>query len=680
MIRRNAPTALRSIWLAALLACSASLLACDEPASVPSAPPAESEEAATGSTPAAAASPTRPLSPPCLDRSATRNAYFGEFHVHTARSLDAYTFQTVGGPDDAYRFARGEPIEFAGGREVQLERPLDFSAVTDHASSMGELALCIDPDSPVYDSRICKVVRGSNPTETGEAFEASESPLNAVTGRGVGYPLRNAELCGDDFELCRQAMDSVWAEHQRAAERFLDRSERCLFTTFNGYEYTATPDFAKVHRNVIFRNEVVPDRVVAWVDEPSRWGLWETLDEECIEAGTGCDAVTIPHNSNMSNGQMFEIDYREEPLEIQVEKARLWQKLEPLVEIMQTKGSMECRNGLWQVLGGPDPQCDFEKWRAMDPAPDQCRGRTGAGAILGQGCQSRLDFVRYALVEGLREESRIGVNPIKLGNTASTDMHNANPGDTEETSYDGVLGADDQRPEQRLVRHMKELSPAAFNPGGLVGIWAEENRRDALFDSMKRRETFGTSGTRIEPRFFGGFGLGGDLCGAPDHLERAYAEGVPMGSDLPARPESDARPTFVVSATRDPGAPGLRSLPLQKIQIIKAWPGEGDAMHQEVHDVVGDFASTATVDVLTCEPQGTGHDTLCGAWTDEHFDPDQNAVYYARVLENPSCRWSTIQCNQLAASERPETCDDPLLPKTIQERAWTSPIWYSPGS
>jgi hypothetical protein len=544
---------------------------------------------------------------------------------------------------------------------------------------MGELRLCTDPESSVYHHRICRVVRNNGAVQTGEDFEQVESPMNIVTGRGVGTPLRNAELCGEDFELCKAAMDTVWAEHQRAAERFQDRSESCEFTTFNGYEYTATPDYAKVHRNVIFRNEVVPERVVAWVDEPSRWGLWEKLDRDCIEAGTGCDALTIPHNSNMSNGQMFEIDYRDEPLAVQVEKARLWQKLEPLIEVMQTKGSMECRNGLWQVFGGPDPQCDFEKWRAIDPAPAACMGKTESGAILGRGCQSRLDFARYALIEGMREEARIGVNPIKIGNTASTDMHNANPGDTEEASYDGVLGADDQRADQRLVRHMNELSPAAFNPGGLVGIWAQENTRDSLFDSMKRRETFGTSGTRIQPRFFGSWGLEGDLCGQHDFLEKAYEQGVAMGADLPARPSGSRAPTFVVSAERDPGAPNLRSLPLQKIQIIKAWAGDGEAMHQAIYDVAGESQSDASVDLATCEPRGTGHDALCGTWTDPDFEPEQHAVYYARVLENPSCRWSTIQCNAFSEEDRPATCGDPLLPKTIQERAWTSPIWYSPN-
>jgi hypothetical protein len=650
---------------------------CSDSSLTDSSTPAPGTEDIATEAPMTSSNARRPT-PVCSERNPNRNAYFGELHVHSALSLDAYTFETVANADDAYRFARGEAIEFAGGRSVQLERPLDFSAVTDHASTMGELRLCTDPKSPVFDHRFCTVVRANGAAQTGADFEKLESAQNIVMGAGVGVALRSAELCGEDFALCQAAMDTVWKEHQRAAERFQDRSDRCAFTTFNAYEYTATPKLAKVHRNVIFRNEVVPDRVVAWVDEPSRWGLWEKLNQECIEAGTGCDAITIPHNSNMSNGQMFHIDYRDEPLEVQVAKARLWQKLEPLVEIMQTKGSMECRNGLWQVFGGIDPACDFEKWRALDPAPTACQGATESGAILGKGCQSRLDFTRYALIEGLREKARIGVNPIKLGNTASTDMHNGNPGDTEETSYDGVLGSDDARPEQRLVRHMPAIAPAAFNPGGLVGVWAEENSRNALFDSMKQRETFGTSGTRIQPRFFAGWNLDPEICLDHDYLGQAYSTAVPMGSDLPTRPDAEASPTFIVSAERDPGTANVRSLPLQKIQIIKAWAGAGDVMHQALHDVAGDRESSAGVDLTTCEPLGVGHDTLCGTWTDPDFDPQQHAVYYARVLENPSCRWSTIQCNAFSPENRPATCDDPILPKLIQERAWTSPIWYTP--
>ncbi|MCE2392625.1 MAG: DUF3604 domain-containing protein [Proteobacteria bacterium] len=614
----------------------------------------------------------------CADRNPLRNAYFGELHVHTGFSTDAYTFETRTTPDDAYAFAKGEPIPFAGGRRVSLERPLDFTAVTDHASFLGEGRLCTSEDSPVYDSEPCVYFRGEQSDESGPLGGMGRR-LAAITGGGVGTPARSAALCGEDFERCLAAMDSVWKENQAAAERHYDRTAECRFTSFNGYEYTATPDYAKVHRNVIFRGEAVPERVVAWVDEPNVWELWRRLRSDCLDAGNGCDALTIPHNSNMSNGQMFALDYFGEPRDRQVAMAELRARLEPLIEIMQTKGDSECRNGMWKVLGDPDPLCDFEKWRLLEPAPEDCEKGTGRGGVIGEGCQSRVDFARYALVEGLREAGRIGVNPIKFGMTASTDVHNGNSGDTEEASFDGLLGISDATPGQRLMRGTSTaLPPAAFNPGGLVGVWAEENSRDALFDAMKRRETFGTSGTRILPRLFGGWTLDPALCADPALLQKAYAQGVPMGSDLSAPPEGAAAPRFLVSALRDPGGAGIRSLPLQRIQIVKAWPGEDDAIHQAVFDVAGNPDNGAGVDPETCEPQGAGDDTLCAVWTDPDFDPDSHAVYYARVLENPSCRWSTLQCNQFSEEDRPESCAHPQVSRAIQERAWTSPIWFVP--
>jgi len=656
--------------LALLTACTPPGVATDESAAASSPSSVASSAARQRDTVESVPS----IHEPCLDHDPLRNAYFGELHVHTSYSMDAFAFDTRTTPDDAYRFARGEPLELTDGRVARLERPLDFTAVTDHASGMGELRLCTDPASTAYDSAPCESFRGKG--------IPSDSPLGEMGARvsaimNLGAGDRIAELCGEDLELCRAAMDSVWADHQRAAERFQDRSSACRFTTFNGYEYTATPNFAKVHRNVIFRNEHVPSRVVAWADEPSRWELWRKLDEQCLQADNGCDVLTIPHNSNMSNGQMFEIDYRDESIDVQRERAALWQKLEPLVEIMQTKGDSECRNGLWQVLGGPDPQCDFEKWRPLAPAPEACRGRTDSGGMFGAGCQSRLDFVRYALVEGLREEARLGVNPIKLGHTASTDMHNANPGDVAEASFDGVLGKTDQSAQQRLAATGRNLAPASFNPGGLVGVWAEENSRDALFDAMKRRETFGTTGTRIQPRFFGGWSYPTNLCDRADLLRAAYAGGVSMGGDLPPRPREAQAPAFLVSALRDPGTPEVPTQPLQRIQIIKAWPGEGDAMHQAVFDVAGG-ENGARVDPLTCETHGPGSGSLCAIWRDPDFDPNRGAVYYARVLENPSCRWSRLQCNALPEAGRPAACGDPRVPSSIQERAWTSPIWYAP--
>ena len=379
----------------------------------------------------------------CADRNPMRNAYFGELHVHTGFSTDAYSFETRTTPDDAYAFAKGEPIPFAGGRKVSLERPLDFTAVTDHASFLGEGRLCTSPDSPVYASESCVYFRGEQPDEGGPLGGMGQR-LAAITGGGIGTPARSAALCGEGFERCRAAMDSVWKENQAAAERHYDRSAECRFTTFNGYEYTATPDYAKVHRNVIFRGAAVPERVVAWVDEPNVWELWRKLRADCLEAGNGCDALTIPHNSNMSSGRMFALDYIEPAAGAeQVEQgancargsSRWWRSCRP-------RATPSAATGCGRCSAIRDEQCDFEKIRGCStPRRTDCRdGISGAGLSHRQpaACPG-VDFVRYALVEGLREAGRIGVNPIKLGITASTDVHNGNPGDVEEASFDGLL-------------------------------------------------------------------------------------------------------------------------------------------------------------------------------------------------------------------------------------------------
>jgi hypothetical protein len=635
------------------------VLAC-QPAPAPQDPDAEALMA--GNTLSAAPPRSRDAGrSPCADYSELRNGYFGEFHIHTSWSADAYAFDVRTGPDDAYRFARGEPLALYGGRTAQLERPLDFAAVTEHASQMGELSLCTDPDSPVYEGPRCVAYRGEG-TGDDEVLGKMGSRLSALMDAGIGKPSRASELCGDDFELCRARMQTRWEGIAESAERFYDRSEACSFTTFNGYEYTASPALAKVHRNVIFRNEFIPERPIAWVDEPNVWKLWEALRVQCLDAGTGCDVVTIPHNSNMSNGRMFELDYGVESLEDQASMAALRSRIETLIEVMQTKGDSECRNGFWQVEGDPDPYCDWEKWRRLEPAPEDCKTGIGSGGVMGRGCQSRRDFARYALVDGLREARRLGVNPIKFGMTASTDNHNSNAGDTEETSYQGLLGWQDATPEGRIVESQPWMSIASFNPGGLVGVWAEQNTRDSIFEAMKRRETFATSGTRILPRFFAGWDLPGDLCEQTDWLSLAEQSGVSMGADLPGPPPAAGAPRFVASALRDPGVPGLITWPLERIQIIKAWAGEGDMTHQRV------------IDIAVADAEGA--DSLCGVWQDPEFDAAEHAVYYARVLEVPSPRWSTLECNSLTGPARPSACDHPKLQKTTQERAWTSPIWY----
>lgn len=635
-------------------------------------------------SPPGEAAKKKPLAPraPCADRDPLRQAFFGDLHVHTGFSMDAYDGGVRNTPEDAYRFARGEEIGTApfvdgkGTRAVQIGRPLDFAAVTDHAEFLGEVGLCADPSSPAYDESDCRIFRGE---------EDSLLPwLLGFRGKAfrfvalAGFFSRNRALCGEDGERCRAALRTRWEVTQEAAEEFYDRTDECAFTTFVAWEYSRSPDRTKVHRNVILRNEIAPELPISWIDQADPEGLWRKLREVCNDTDSGCDAIAIPHNPNLSNGQMFTVQNHDRPLEQQRELAKLRAATEPIVEMMQIKGESECASGLYGVVGDSDELCGFEKIREMREGEiEDCELGSGAGAQAGRGCQSRLDFVRYALIEGLNEEQRLGVNPYKVGFIGSTDTHNAIPGGVEEPDFVGSAGSTTAR--ERLITEGKAARAQVVvkNPGGLAGVWAEENSRDAIFDSFRRRETFATSGPRIRPRFFGGWGFQEGLCATQDLVARGYAAGVPMGGDLPARPTGAAAPSFAVSALRDAGTDALPGTLLQRIQIVKGWPGAGHEMHQAIYDVAGG-PNDATVDLDTCTPQGAGAQSLCAVWQDPDFDPAIPAVYYARVVENPSCRWSTWQCLELPAAERPPTCNDPRFPKTIQERAWTSPIFYTP--
>ncbi len=612
----------------------------------------------------------------CADRAPLRRALFGDLHVHTGFSMDAWAKGTIARPDDAYRFARGEAIGIppydADGRPAEtlrIDRPLDFAAVTDHAEWLGEVRLCQSPDSPAYDTSACRIFRGEEQT-----LLARLLGLQGFRARLVGAVSlfgRNEEICLDDASRCRVETRSAWQENQEATERWYDRSAACSFTTFHGYEYSRSPRSTKIHRNVIFRNEIVPELPISWIDTPTERGLWSRLRSQCLDTDSGCDAIAIPHNPNLSNGQLFAVEYRDLPVDEQRAAARQRARIEPIVEMVQLKGESECRNGLYGVVGAEDELCGDGKIRDLPGEPlEDCREGAGWGAQRGKGCISRLDFVRYALVEGLREEGRIGVNPYAFGFIGSTDTHAGTPGlvDEQNTVVDIAAVRD------RLTLGEKRRPPAFRSGGGLAGVWAEENTRDAIFDALVRRETFATSGTRIEPRLFAGWDLPEDLCRQPDRIARADAAGVPMGATLGARPGADATLRFFVEAVRDPlGAP------LQRVQIVKAWAGDDGSFHQAVHDVAR-VAPGASVDLVTCERRGEGADGLCGTWVDPEFDAERSAVYYARVVENPSCRWTRWQCLALPEADRPDGCSDPRIPDTIQERAWTSPIWFHPGA
>lgn len=606
----------------------------------------------------------------CADYNPLRNVYFGDLHVHTTFSFDANSYQVRTTPEEAYRFARGEPIllppldaEGRGTREIRLERPLDFVAVTDHAELLGEVEMCRTPGSFGYASRNCELYRAGDDEGTRHFGSKLSSPQSG----------RLQDVCGPTGQECLNLARDVWGRILDAAENAYDRTDACSFTSLIAYEYSNSLGVSTLHRNVIFRNNRVPFPI-SFYEEPTPQGLWRQLKAQCLDGIPGCDVLAIPHNSNESNHKMFFVEYPgATTLDEQRQQASLRAAMEPLLEIYQHKGDSECMNGLAGIVGEPDEFCDFEKRQRGDV--EKCGDRKGQFGTISQGCVSHNDFLRGALLTGMQEKERIGVNPYRLGVIASTDTHNGAPGFVAEDSFVGHRGTDDDTLEKLFQRPIAESGGILYSPGGLAAVWAEQNTREAIFDALRRRETFGTSGPRIVVRFFGGWAFPADLCSDPAMVERGYDLGVPMGGTLP--PGAGRPPTLVVSALRDPGTPERPGAPLQRIQIIKGWLENGEA-HQRVYEVAGDPDNGATVDLQTCMPVGTGFDSLCAVWTDPDFDPSQPAFYYARVLENPTCRWSTYICITLPPEERPATCDAPDIPKTIQERAWTSPIWYEP--
>ena len=606
---------------------------------------------------------------PCAERSPQRRAFFGDLHVHTALSYDAFSYGTPALPDDAYRFAMGETIDVSDtpegeARTQRIDRPLDFAAATDHAEFMADATICADPAQPVYDNWFCRGFRGEGRLNKMRYLFAARM--------SIGRP---AVLCGDDGLRCREATRSAWEQTQAAAERWYDRSEDCRFTTFHAYEFSRRDQGFMMHRNVVFRNERVPELPISWVETTLLEELWQGLATLCNDADGDCEALAIPHNMNLSAGMAFRLPYKMEGEQVRSEYAALRARFEPVVEMMQAKGESECRNGFPAVLGEPDELCDFEKMLPLtgERAPPLCP-EEGLPAPF-QNCVGPLGYARYGLAEGLAEREAVGVNPLKVGFIGATDTHNGISGAVQEADYAGHTGRATSTRDRRLEHVGPKGKSLNRNPGGLAGIWAEDNSRDALFDAMQRRETFGTSGPRIEPRFFAAEAFPADICERDDLVTSAYAAGVPMGGSLTGGQES---PRFLLQARRDPGSESYPANDLERLQVVKVW-SEGEGLYgQAVFDVTGDASDEPMLDVATCEPLKRGAAELCATWQDPDYDPEQAGAYYVRVLEMPSCRWSQRQCLAYPEDQRPASCSDPSVAKVIQERAWTSPIWVLP--
>ena len=593
----------------------------------------------------------------CDDNDPLRRPFFGDLHVHTRHSLDASTQGTATSPRDAYRFARGEEIglhPFADGvplRRAKLSRPLDFAAVTDHAELFGEVHLCNTPGSVGFDALACRVYRGW-------------PRLAFFYMNARGHP--RFGFCGDGGNACIEASKGPWREMQEAAHA---ADDACRFSAFVGYEWTQRAGTAdNLHRNVIFRGARVPEVPASAIDHPTPTDLWNALDGECREALPGCDAVVIPHNSNLSGGMMFAPQTLQPGVAFDAlhAKRRAWN--EPLVEVMQHKGDSECLAG---AGGSEDEFCAFEQLPY-----DSFMGRF---LPIARRTPAAINYVRTALGEGLAHEASLGANPFAFGLIGSTDTHQGTPGLANERDYPGHGGAGIPMGGDVLPSGLHD--PIEYNPGGLAVLWAEENTRDALFDAMRRREAYATSGPRMVLRAFAGFDLPPDMCGG-GFAETGYARGVPMGGTLEGPGDALGVAAWALA---DPGGPGEPGTPLQRLQVVKLWLDAEGAVGERVVDVAGGD-NGAGVDTTTCETHGRGAPQLCSVWSDPDFDPRRPALYYVRAIENPTCRWSAFVCN--AAGVR---CDDPgtvgsgyepccddAYPKQIQERAVASPIWYHP--
>ena len=581
-------------------------------------------------------------------RESLTNLYWGDLHLHSQLSADAYILQTRLTKDQAFKFARGETVQADNGMPAKLRRPLDFLAVTDHAEYLGIYA-----QMAVDDPRLDAWEMG---TEWKELLRLGDM-------MGLALAFSDAIQTSEPEYLTPDSLRaSIWQEASAVADKY---NEPGLFTAFVGYEWTSMITGDNLHRVVIYKDGAeTASQMTPFSAQHSNdpEDLWDALAD--YEKQTGGEVLAIAHNGNVSNGRMFSPN-RENGLPLDASYARKRARWEPVYETTQVKGDGEAHPYL-----SPDDQfADFETW-------DQ------GNITLGTDKQPEMlqyEYTRSALREGLRHEANLGTNPFKFGIIGSTDSHTG-MATTNEDNFFGKFAHDEpsvDRTEKRMADQLQKIWRLVSS--GLAAVWSGENTRESIFDAIKRREVYATSGTRIKLRFFGGWDYDQADVLSADYASIGYAKGVPMGGDLTRSPEAKS-PSFMVAATRDPDGANL-----DRVQIIKGWLNASGETAEQIFDVA--LSDGRTKSWLTGEIPAVGNTVdsenvtysnsigaaeLTAVWTDPEFQPEQRAFYYARVIQIPTPRWTAYDEKYFGAEI------DPRAPKTIQDRAYSSPIWYTP--
>ena len=616
------------------------------------ASPVAAQGQSEGITKEGMAKVSKPNYSPYAGRNYPTRVLWGDTHLHTMVSVDAGTLCRLG-QEDAYRFARGEEVTSTHGLRVRLSRPLDFLVIADHAEMYGLMPQLLSGDPEVLATEAGK--RWFTELSSGDVDRAYATAMEIVTA-----------LSGDEPPIkSEKALRNAWGAYTALADKY---NEPGRFTALIGFEWTAIGGY-NLHRNVIFRGGAdVANRTLPFsqYDSKNPEDLWRHLAS--FEKETGAEVLAIPHNGNLSNGRMFTLQtFAGKPLT--KELATLRAKYEPLLEATQIKGDGESH----PALSPNDEFADYEKW-------DQANLN---GTEVKKPAMLQWEYAREALKNGLLLERKLGVNPFKYGFVGSTDAHTALSAVEEENFFGKHSGVEPEphrwehkvieSPDPKLTIHGWQQAS-----GGYAGVWATENTREAIFDAMKRKETYATTGSRMTLRFFGGWDFTADDATTRMPAAAGYAKGVPMGGDLRKPPPGKA-PRFLVAALKDPMSGNL-----DRIQIVKGWLDAAGKTHEKVYDVAwsGERKPGAdgklppvgnTVDVKSATWKNTiGSPELSTVWTDPAFDPKQPSFYYARVIEIPTPRWTAYEAMRYGV-QMPSH-----VPMTTQERGYTSAIWYKP--